>query len=218
MTTKQPPEHAKSTQMNLENGTQLVGLARLAINSYLERREIIKPPPNIPEELLRKSGAFVTLNTIKPVHELRGCIGFPYPEEQLVNAVIKAAIYAATDDPRFEPVSLSELRDSVVVELTVLTAPETLKAKDRKSLPNLIEVGRHGLIIEGKGTSGLLLPQVATEWNWDASEFLMNCCIKAGLPPDSWLLEDVQVKVFEGEIFEEVEPQGKVRRKPTGEA
>jgi uncharacterized protein (TIGR00296 family) len=204
--------------MNLENGTQLVGLARLAINSYLERREIIKPPPNIPEELLRKSGAFVTLNTIKPVHELRGCIGFPYPEEQLVNAVIKAAIYAATDDPRFEPVSLSELRDSVVVELTVLTAPETLKAKDRKSLPNLIEVGRHGLIIEGKGTSGLLLPQVATEWNWDASEFLMNCCIKAGLPPDSWLLEDVQVKVFEGEIFEEVEPQGKVRRKPTGEA
>lgn len=204
--------------MNLENGTQLVGLARLAINSYLERREIIKPPPNIPEELLRKSGAFVTLNTIKPVHELRGCIGFPYPEEQLVNAVIKAAIYAATEDPRFEPVSLSELRDSVVVELTVLTAPETLKAKDRKSLPNLIEVGRHGLIIEGKGTSGLLLPQVATEWNWDASEFLMNCCIKAGLPPDSWLLEDVQVKVFEGEIFEEVEPQGKVRRKPTGEA
>jgi uncharacterized protein (TIGR00296 family) len=204
--------------MNLENGTQLIELARLAINSYLERREIIKPPPNIPEELLRKSGAFVTLNTIKPVHELRGCIGFPYPEEQLVNAVIKAAIYAATDDPRFEPVSLSELRDSVVVELTVLTAPETLKAKDRKSLPNLIEVGRHGLIIEGKGTSGLLLPQVATEWNWDASEFLMNCCIKAGLPPDSWLLEDVQVKVFEGEIFEEVEPQGKVRRKPTGEA
>lgn len=218
MTTKQPPEHAKSRQMNLENGTQLIELARLAINSYLERREIIKPPPNIPEELLRKSGAFVTLNTIKPVHELRGCIGFPYPEEQLVNAVIKAAIYAATDDPRFEPVSLSELRDSVVVELTVLTAPETLKAKDRKSLPNLIEVGRHGLIIEGKGTSGLLLPQVATEWNWDASEFLMNCCIKAGLPPDSWLLEDVQVKVFEGEIFEEVEPQGKVRRKPTGEA
>lgn len=204
--------------MNLENGTQLIELARLAINSYLERREIIKPPPNIPEELLRKSGAFVTLNTIKPVHELRGCIGFPYPEEQLVNAVIKAAIYAATEDPRFEPVSLSELRDSVVVELTVLTAPETLKAKDRKSLPNLIEVGRHGLIIEGKGTSGLLLPQVATEWNWDASEFLMNCCIKAGLPPDSWLLEDVQVKVFEGEIFEEVEPQGKVRRKPTGEA
>jgi uncharacterized protein (TIGR00296 family) len=204
--------------MNLENGTQLIELARLAINSYLERREIIKPPPNIPEELLRKSGAFVTLNTIKPVHELRGCIGFPYPEEQLVNAVIKAAIYAATEDPRFEPVSLSELRDSVVVELTVLTAPEALKAKDRKSLPNLIEVGRHGLIIEGKGTSGLLLPQVATEWNWDASEFLMNCCIKAGLPPDSWLLEDVQVKVFEGEIFEEVEPQGKVRRKPTGEA
>jgi len=67
------------------------------------------------------------------------------------------------------------------------------------------------------GSSGLLLPQVATEWKWDASEFLSNCCMKAGLPPDSWLLDGVEVKVFEGEIFEELEPAGKVRRKPTGE-
>ena len=193
-------------------------LARRAIENYLEKREIIKPPPNISEELLRKSGAFVTLNLTKPVHELRGCIGFPYPEEPLANAVIKGAVYAATEDPRFEPVSLSELKDSVVVEVTVLTPPETLKANDRKTLPSMIEVGRHGLIVEGKGTSGLLLPQVATEWKWDASEFLMNCCLKAGLPPDSWLLDGIQVRVFEGEIFEETEPQGEVRRKPIGEA
>jgi hypothetical protein len=46
----------------------------------------------------------------------------------------------------------------------------------------------------------------------------MNCCLKAGLPPDSWLLNDVEVKVFEGEIFEEEEPEGKIRRKPIGEA
>jgi len=195
-----------------------VQLARQAITEYLENHQLIKPPSEISEELLRKSGAFVTLNSTKPVHELRGCIGFPYPEQPLVDAVIKGAVYAATEDPRFEPLSLRELKDSVAVEVTVLTPPRTLKARDRKELPELIEIGRHGLIIEGKGPSGLLLPQVATEWKWDASEFLMNCCLKAGLPPDSWLLEGIEVKIFEGEIFEEIEPQGEIRRKPIGEA
>ena len=160
---------------------------------------------------------FVTLNKIEPVHELRGCIGFPYPEDTLINSTIRAAIYAATEDPRFPPVSLEEFKASITIELTALTQPQVLKAQDRKTLPNMIQVGRHGLIVEGMGTSGLLLPQVATEWNWDASEFLMNCCLKADLPPDSWLLDGVEVKVFEGEIFEELEPAGKVRRKATGE-
>ena len=220
MTTKGVPEReeAKSRQLSLEEGTQLVHLARQAIMNYLDDHQMIKPPQDISEELGRKSGAFVTLNSTKPVHELRGCIGFPYPNEALADAVIKGAIYAATEDPRFEPVSPRELKESVAIEVTVLTAPQTIKARDRKSLPNLVEVGRHGLIVEGKGTSGLLLPQVATEWHWDASEFLMNCCLKAGLPPDSWLLNDVDVKVFEGEIFEEEEPEGEVRRKPIGEA
>ena len=220
MTTKEQPEAEKSEskQLSLEEGTQLVRLARQAITNYLEDSQFIKPPQNISEQLRRKSGAFVTLNSSKPVHELRGCIGFPYPNERLVDAVIKGAVYAATEDPRFEPVSLRELRESVVIEVTVLTPPQTLKTQDRKTLPDLIEIGRHGLIVEGKGTSGLLLPQVATEWHWDASEFLLNCCIKAGLPPDSWLLPDVEVKVFEGEIFEEAEPEGNVRRKPIGEA
>jgi len=220
LTTKEvpEPEGTKSKQLSLEEGRMLVHLARQAITNYLENHELIKPPLGISEVLLRRSGAFVTLNSTKPVHELRGCIGFPYPDQPLVDAVIKAAVYAATEDPRFEPLSLRELRDSVTVELTVLTPPRGLKARDRKTLPSLIEIGRHGLIVQGKGTSGLLLPQVATEWKWDASEFLMNCCLKAGLPTDSWLLDEIEVKIFEGEIFEEAEPQGEVRRKPTGEA
>jgi uncharacterized protein (TIGR00296 family) len=216
---KEVPEHedSKSKQLTLEEGTQLVHLARQAITHYLEKHEFIKPPEGISEELLRRSGAFVTLNSTKPVHELRGCIGFPYPEQPLLDAVIRGAVYAATEDPRFEPLSMQELKESVAIEVTVLTPPRAIRAPDRKALPNLIEIGRHGLIVQGKGTSGLLLPQVATEWKWDASEFLMNCCLKAGLPPDSWLLSDVEVKVFEGEIFEETEPQGEVRRKAIGE-
>jgi uncharacterized protein (TIGR00296 family) len=160
---------------------------------------------------------FVTLNATKPRHELRGCIGFPYPEAALIDSTIRAAIYAATEDPRFPPIKLNELKQTIVVEVTALTAPRLLETSDKKTLPDMVKVGVHGLIVEGMGSSGLLLPQVATEWKWDSSEFLTNCCLKAGLPPDSWLLDGVRVKVFEGEIFEELEPAGKVRRKPIGE-
>jgi uncharacterized protein len=219
LTTKKAAEreNTEGKHLSLENGVQLVLLARQAITSYIEKRQIIKPPSGISEELLRKSGTFVTLNSIKPIRELRGCIGFPYPEQPLVNAVIQAAVYAATEDPRFPPLSMREFTDSVTVEVTVLTPPRTLRTDYRKDLPTLVQVGRHGLVVEGMGTSGLLLPQVALEWKWDASEFLMNCCLKAGLPPDSWLLEEVEVKVFEGEIFGETKPQGDVRRRPIGE-
>jgi len=196
----------------------LVHLARSAAMSYIEDKTIIKPPRDTPEKLFRKSGVFVTLNATKPIHELRGCIGFPYPEEPLVTATIKAAVFAATEDPRFPPVSLRELKDSVVVEVTALTEPQSLNTSNRRSIPEQIEVGRHGLIVSRGGDSGLLLPQVATEWKWDASEFLMNCCLKAGLPPDSWLLDGVEIKSFEGEIFEEVEPAGEIRRKTVGGA
>jgi len=190
-----------------------VHLARDAITHYLKTRQLITSASK-DKALSEKSGIFVTLNTMKPLHELRGCIGFPYPEETLVDATVKAAVYAATQDPRFPPVSLQEFEANVVVEITVLTPPRPLNLDDRRKLPDLIQVGRDGLIVEGAGTSGLLLPQVATEWNWNAEEFLTNCCIKAGLPPDSWLLDGISVKTFQGEIFEELEPSGNVRHRP----
>lgn len=210
--TRRETAQSPQNRLNLEEGKMLVQLARSAITKYLETGQIIGPPKDTPEKLFRKSGVFVTLNATKPANELRGCIGFPYPEEPLVQATIKAAIYAATEDPRFPPVSMEEM-SSIVVELTALTEPELLKVHDRKSLPDLIQVGRHGLIIAKGGNSGLLLPQVATEWKWDSTEFLVNCCLKAGLPPDTWLLDGVEVKVFEGEIFQEMQPGGEVRRK-----
>ncbi len=195
-----------------------MNLARRAVSKYLESNEVVSIPEDMPPALQDKSGVFVTLSTARPAHELRGCIGFPYPEERLATATVKAAIYAATEDPRFSPVSRGEFDTNVLVEITVLTPPRFLEAGSRRGLPNLVEVGRHGLIVERGASSGLLLPQVATEWNWDASEFLTNCCLKAGLSPDSWLVDGTKVSVFEGEIFEEVEPAGEVRRKKIGES
>jgi len=214
--TQKRSEH-KSTQtqkLTLGEGTALVKLAREAITHYIEKKITIKPLPS-DGNLVRKSGVFVTLNTYK-THTLRGCIGFPYPDQPLIEATVKAAIYAATEDPRFEPVSIEEFRSSILIELTALTAPRPLTAADRKALPELIDIGRHGLIVEGIRSSGLLLPQVAVEWEWDGSDFLTNCCLKAGLPPDSWLLNEVTIKIFEGEIFEEIEPAGEIKKRSFG--
>jgi len=205
---------AETKKLTLREGAILVTTAREAITNYIEKKVVIKPPSSN-QHLERKSGVFVTLNMYK-THTLRGCIGFPYPDQPLIEATVKAAIYAATEDPRFEPVPIEEFKSSIVIELTALTPPQSLKAAVRKELPELIEIGRHGLIVEGMRSSGLLLPQVAVEWQWDGADFLTNCCLKAGLPPDSWLLNEITVKVFEGEIFEETEPAGEVKKRSFG--
>jgi len=117
--------------------------------------------------------------------ELRGCIGYPYPTNPLVEAVIDAAISAATRDPRFCPLEKKDV-DKVVFEVSVLTPPEHVKTEKPEEYLKEIKVGEHGLIIEKGPYKGLLLPQVPVEWGWCEEEFLCQCCIKAGLPPDSW--------------------------------
>ncbi len=98
--------------------------------------------------------------------------------------------------------------DEIIVEVTVLTPPEKIDAKP-KDLPNHVEIGRHGLIVKMGPFSGLLLPQVAVEYNMDSEEFLSETCMKAGLPPDCWLT-GAEVYRFEGQIFKEKEPRGEV--------
>jgi uncharacterized protein (TIGR00296 family) len=195
---------------SIEDGRFLVNLARNAITEYLSKRRAIDPPPDAPKHLLQNSGVFVTLNSVKPRRELRGCIGYPLPTEPLANATISAAIEAATGDPRFEPVELSEFKNDVAVEVSVLTVPEELSAKEPAERPKEIEIGRHGLIVGRGPRRGLLLPQVAPEWQWNAEEFLCQCCLKAGLPPDAWLDEETKVEKFHAVVFEEDQPNGEV--------
>ncbi len=198
--------------ISLEDGTLLVKTARGTIETYL--REGRPPPrPKVPPRLLEKRGVFVTLTKHG---ELRGCIGHPLPTISLIDALIDAAISAATQDPRFPELEMDELPD-VEVEVSVLTKPETVKVKHPKEYPSAIVIGRDGLIVEGGGCAGLLLPQVPVEWKWDAEDFLSNCCIKAGLLPDSWLDRNVRVSKFFAQVFGEMSPGGKVEeRKLTG--
>jgi uncharacterized protein (TIGR00296 family) len=203
-------------ELNQEEGEFLVKLARKAVEEYLKSRKQISVPENTSEKLLEPCGVFVTINSIEHGEkELRGCIGYPYPTDPLVQAVIQSAISAATEDPRFYSLSLDEL-DKVVFEISVLTPPEIVKVNKPKGYPTKIKIGEDGLIIERGMYKGLLLPQVPVEWKWDQEEFLCQCCIKAGLPPDNWLLNDTKLYKFQAIIFEEEKPKGEIKSKILG--
>lgn len=200
-------------QFSIDDGRFLVTLARKAVTEHLSNQKVIDPPAETPKHLLEKSGVFVSLHSAKPTRELRGCIGYPFPTDPLAVATVRSAIEAATGDPRFEQVELSEFKQRVVVEVSVLTVPEELTTKDPTKRPKEIEIGTDGLIVGRGARRGLLLPQVAPEWHWDGEEFLCNCCLKAGLPPDAWLDKNTRVEKFQAVVFEEIEPNGEVRLK-----
>ena len=199
-----------SFELSQDEGVFLVQLARKAVVEYLKTRKHIKIPENTLEKLLKPCGVFVTINTFENGEkELRGCIGYPYPTAPLVEAVVDSAISAATQDPRFPSLSLSEL-DHVVFEVSVLTAPEEVKVKNPKEYIGKVKVGQDGLIVENGFCKGLLLPQVPVEWKWDEETFLCQCCVKAGLSPDSWLVKGTRVYKFSSIIAEELAPKGDV--------
>src|SRR6266404_4548055 len=151
--------------LSLEQGSRLVSIARKAIDTVVVDGRVIEEH-ELPgwsggsDEFLRKSrGAFVTLSKLDG--ELRGCIGIPYPLKPLWEAVVQAAVGAARHDPRFPRVEAWEL-DSLTVEVSALTEPEAIETKPPE-FPSRVRIGSDGLIVTGQGTSGLLLPQVATE-------------------------------------------------------
>jgi uncharacterized protein (TIGR00296 family) len=195
-----------------EEGKFLIKLARNTVEQYLEIGKATKPPKETPKKLFEHCGVFVTINSVlHDEKQLRGCIGYPYPTSPLVEAVIDSAINAATEDPRFESLTLEEL-DKVVFEVSVLTPPEPVEVKNPKEYLSKIKVGEDGLIIERGYQKGLLLPQVPVEWGWCEEEFLCQCCLKAGLPPDTWLTKDAKIYKFKAIIFDEQTPNGEVKR------
>ncbi|MBP2133008.1 uncharacterized protein (TIGR00296 family) [Methanomicrobium sp. W14] len=179
-----------------DEGKAALCLARKTIERMIAGKEADCPP--LSPIFSEKRGVFVTLNEFG---DLRGCIGFPYPVMPLSEAISDSAISAATKDPRFMPVRAEELKN-ITIEVTVLTPPAPLLCPAERRAGN-IEIGRHGLIIQGRGNSGLLLPQVATDYNWSPEEFLDNTCLKAGLYRDCWKDDNYELLTFEGQIFSE---------------
>jgi uncharacterized protein (TIGR00296 family) len=199
--------------VTLDEGRFLVRLARNTVTDYLRSGIEPNPPEDTPPALREKSGVFVTIEEYDGGRKgLRGCIGYPLPYSPLVEATIDSAISAATRDPRFDPMAQAELC-RVVFEVSVLTPPALLKADRPSDYPKLIKVARDGLVIERGFHKGLLLPQVPVEWGWDEATFLSECCMKAGLPPDSWLSRDVKIYSFTAQVFSETNPSGEVHHR-----
>jgi len=169
--------------------------------------------PTLPPVFAEPRGAFVTLRR-HPSGALRGCIGYPLPMLPLEEAIVRAAVAAAVDDPRFRPIRSDDLA-TIAVEVSVLTVPVALPRSSPETILSAIRVGRDGLILDARGTSGLLLPQVAIEQHWSTEEFLDGVCEKAGLPPGAWRLPTARLRRFEAEVFAEERPGGEVRREPT---
>lgn len=143
--------------------------------------------------LAQKVGAFVTLHLYD---ELRGCIGYIISESPLFETVCEAARLAATSDPRFPPVTKIEMH-KILIEISVLSQPVPIGKYEE------IEIGKHGLILEELGGRGVLLPQVATENNFDTKAFLTALCRKAGLDPYLWQTKKLNIKSFTAQIFAE---------------
>ena len=190
------------------DGELAVRIAREALEAFVEGREMRSF--TIPPLFNEKAGAFVTLN-VHPGGELRGCIGYPEPFFPLLKSVVKGAEGVA-EDPRFPAVRPKEL-PGVVVEVSLLTPPQAIEVKKPRELPKHIVIGEDGLIVAQGPYRGLLLPQVATEYHWEAEEFLSEACMKAGLLPDAWFEPATRVKKFQAEIFTEIEPRGAVVRR-----
>ena len=168
---------------------RLLQLARESIAAYLAG--LPGPVAATSPIMQRRAGVFASLHKGRT---LRGCIGHIEPDQQLSRAIPNAAVAAASSDPRFAPMTSEELAD-VHIELSILGPLERIGgAAD-------LEVGRHGLLVERGWSRGLLLPQVAVEWGWDAEEFLSQTCHKAGLPPDAW--KTATIWRFEAEVFSE---------------
>jgi AmmeMemoRadiSam system protein A len=147
------------------------------------------------------AGAFVTLHTAAG---LRGCVGRIGGDDPLPGVIAHCAVAACSEDPRFPAVVPAEI-DALSVEISILGPLEAIRG------PEDVEVGRHGLVVEQRSHRGLLLPQVAVEWQWNSLQFLEHTCRKAGLAPDAWK-RGGSLWRFEAEVF------GETAREPSERA
>lgn len=178
-----------------EERRELIGRARSAGARALGLRA---PAPREPTGRLAEPGAaFVTW---KKDGRPRGCAGSVEAERSLAADVEANAVHALLHDPRIAPAQPREFARHEV-EVSVIGPFEPLSA------PSDVVVGRHGVYVEKGARCGLLLPQVASDWGWDAERLLDQVCLKAGLPAGAWREPGPSLKLFrfEAEVFGEAD-------------
>ena len=188
----------KKDVLTPDEGLLALKIVRENIQSYLNDK-LYECKYQLPEIFYEKRGAFVTLNK---KGQLRGCIGYSEPYENLIDALLDVSLAAAFDDPRFNPLTKNEF-ECVDIEISVLTKPQIIDVENYNDYLSAIKIGVDGLIIEKGFNKGLFLPQVPVEQSWDVEEYLTNICYKAGLPGSSWKEDDCKLYSFQAQIFSE---------------
>lgn len=192
---KSKNQKAEPGKLTAEERKELFRIARASVEAAVRDKPMPETSPLTPV-LGEKRGVFVTL---KVRGQLRGCIGYIEAVKPLYRAAAEMAREAAVGDPRFPPVSEKEL-PLLEYEISVLTP------KRQISDPKEFVTGKHGIIVERDGRSGVFLPQVAPEQGWDRETTLSYLCAhKAGLPADAWKDKRTKLYVFEAEVVEENE-------------
>ncbi len=171
----------------------LMQIAKNSVEKAVREGKVYECSAGEFESLKKDRGAFVTLNE---GGRLRGCIGYTSAVQPLYETVRSVAISAALKDPRFPAVDESEL-SKLSYEISVLSPFHHIESIDE------IKVGKHGLLVKKGSSEGLLLPQVATDNNWDKLTFIRQTCRKAGLPQNAWQDEETDIFVFSAFVFGE---------------
>ena len=171
---------------------QVIDLARWTLNSYVKGVSNVPQPELTDLYFNEKAGVFVTL---KKNGLLRGCIGIIQPVDILARNIITSTRNSALNDHRFLPVRSEEV-DELEIEISILSLLKESKLED-------IEIGKHGLIVEGGSLSAIYLPQVATEVGWTFDQWLDSLCDKANLPTSYWKEKGAKFKTFTAQIINE---------------
>ncbi|MFC6716337.1 TIGR00296 family protein [Natrialbaceae archaeon GCM10025810] len=195
----------QGVDLSYEDGARAVELAREAVESFVRHGQR-EHPGSMREAFYERTGAFVRLESTRGRGSLRGCAGGYRSGEQLGHVIVDAAIEAASDDSCGSEVSPSELGTLTV---SVCTVRNVLLTDD--PLADL-ELGVHGVAVDGNGRSGWLYPTVPVENGWTEREYLDRTCRKARLAPDAWQNDDVVVTLFEGQVFREREADGSIEQ------
>jgi len=155
---------------------RIAELARQTIEEYVKTKKTISPPRNLSPELSGRAGVFVC---IKKQGNLRGCIGTFEPcADTIAEEVIRNAIAAATQDPRFQAVEEDELPE-LEYSVDVLSPPEKIGGKED------LDPKKYGIIVVQGGRRGLLLPDL--EGVDTVEEQLRITKMKAGIWTDDAL-------------------------------
>lgn len=186
--------------LNAGEELTLLKLARFVMHNFITRGTTDFPDSQLSDFQItpafqQKLGVFVTL---KEYGDLRGCIGNIVGIRPLYQGVIENAQNAAAHDPRFNPVTPDEL-EQIEIEISVMSPLKPVRSLDE------ILVGRDGLVLKKGFHSGVFLPQVPVEWNWDKTTYLEQLGLKAGLNRDAYKDPQTELLRFSAQVFGETE-------------